>query len=311
MTNALNLIIVLGPTASGKTAFAAQLAAHLDTEIISADSRQVYRQMDLGTGKDYADYVVDGKTVPAHLIDIMEAGTKYNVYRYQQDFLRVFAALREAGKIPVVCGGTGMYIEAVTKGYKLLQVPVNETLREELNQKTTAELVLLFESLATPHNVSDTSQRKRLIRAIEIATYYKQYEADNVDFPAIHPLFIGVRFDRQSQRRRITQRLHQRLNDGMLSEVQRLLDSGIPPEDLIFYGLEYKFMTLHLTGQLSYNTMVQKLNTAIHQFAKRQMTWFRKMERSGTKIHWLDGYMPPEEKMQHALRWINNYSSKH
>jgi tRNA dimethylallyltransferase len=264
--------------------------------------------MDLGTGKDYADYIVDGKTIPYHLIDIVDAGYEYNVYEYQKDFLKVFADISERGKLPVMCGGSGLYLEAILKNYKLIQVPVNEKLRKELDDKLLWELELILKGYKNYlHNQTDTESVKRAIRAIEIEEYYLTHPEIDTGMPEIRSLVIGVKFDRDSRRKRITSRLKQRLKEGMLDEVQRLLDSGLTPEQLTYYGLEYKYMTQHLTGQLTYQQMFDGLNVAIHQFAKRQMTWFRRMENQGTHIHWLDGYMPLDEKVEKILEW---YSGK-
>lgn len=303
-----NLITILGPTASGKTSVAAKIASVLDGEVISADSRQVYRGMDLGTGKDYADYVVDGKQVPYHLIDIVDAGYEYNVYEYQKDFLKIFEDVTNRGKLPVMCGGSGLYLEAVLKNYKLIQVPVNDPLREKLDGKSLDELTKILKTYKNYlHNQTDIENPKRAVRAIEIEEYYLTHPEIDTGMPDIRSLVVGVKFDRLSRRKRITSRLKQRLKEGMLDEVQRLLDNGLTPEQLTYYGLEYKYMTQHLTGQLSYQKMFDGLNVAIHQFAKRQMTWFRRMENQGTEIHWLDGYMPLEEKVEKILRW---YSGK-
>jgi tRNA dimethylallyltransferase len=301
-----NLITILGPTASGKTSVAARLALLLDGEVISADSRQVYRGMDLGTGKDYADYIVDGQPIQYHLIDIVDAGYEYNVYEYQKDFLKVFADITERGKLPVMCGGSGLYLESVLKNYKLIRVPVNEKLREELDDKQLWELTEILRSYKNYlHNQTDTESAKRAIRAIEIEEYYLTHPEIDTGMPDIRSLVVGVKFDRDSRRKRITNRLKQRLKEGMLDEVQRLLDSGLTPEQLTYYGLEYKYMTLHLTGKLTYQEMFDKLNVAIHQFAKRQMTWYRKMENQGVDIRWLDGYMPLDEKVERILKWYN------
>ncbi|MDP3433462.1 MAG: tRNA (adenosine(37)-N6)-dimethylallyltransferase MiaA [Bacteroidota bacterium] len=302
-----NLITILGPTASGKTAVAAKVASVLGGEVISADSRQVYRGMDLGTGKDYADYMVDGKPVPYHLIDIVDAGYEYNVYEYQKDFLRVFSGISERQKFPVMCGGSGLYLEAVLKNYKLIQVPVNEALRESLDDKLLWELTEILRSYKNYlHNQTDTESSKRAIRAIEIEEYYLTHPEIDTEMPEIKSLVVGVKFDRDSRRKRITSRLKQRLKEGMLDEVQRLLDSGLTPEQLTYYGLEYKYMTQHLTGQLTFQQMFDGLNVAIHQFAKRQMTWFRRMEKQDIDIHWLDGYMSLDEKLERILNWYNN-----
>lgn len=303
-----NLITILGPTASGKTAVAAQVASVLDGEVISADSRQVYRGMDLGTGKDYADYVVDGKPVPYHLIDIADAGYEYNVYEYQKDFLKIFEDVTNRDKLPVMCGGSGLYLEAILKNYKLIQVPNNDSLREKLSEKSLDELTQILRTYKNYlHNQTDIENTKRAVRAIEIEEYYLTHPEIDTGMPEIRSLVVGVKFDRESRRKRITARLRQRLKEGMLDEVQHLLDSGLTPEQLTYYGLEYKYMTLHLTGQLSYQQMFDGLNVAIHQFAKRQMTWFRRMEKQGTEIHWLDGYMPLNEKVEKILEW---YSGK-
>lgn len=296
----INLITVTGPTASGKTGFAAHLALLLNGEIISADSRQVYREMDLGTGKDFEDYIVKGTKIPYHLIDIREPGYKYNVYEFQQDFMKAFLGITSRNKIPMLVGGTGMYIEAVTKGYKLINVPVNESLRVELEKKDLQELVEQLKILKPElHNATDTQNKKRCIRAIEIATYYQSHEEMEINFPEINQLIFGVKFDRESRRRRISERLRTRLASGMIEEVEQLLKK-VKPEDLLFYGLEYKFITQYLTGTLSKKEMFERLQISIHQFAKRQMTWFRKMEREGIKIHWLDGHMSLEEKLDRS-----------
>jgi len=303
-----NLITILGPTASGKTSVAAKVASVLNGEVISADSRQVYRGMDLGTGKDYADYIVDGKQVPYHLIDIVDAGYEYNVYEYQKDFLKVFAEITERGKLSVMCGGSGLYLESILRNYKLIQVPINEKLRQELDDKLLWELTEILRSYKHYlHNQTDTESSKRAIRAIEIEEYYLNHPEIDTGMPEISSLVVGVKFDRDSRRKRITARLKQRLKEGMLDEVQRLLDSGLTTEQLTYYGLEYKYMTQHLTGQITYQQMFDSLNVAIHQFAKRQMTWFRKMENQGIEIHWLDGYLPMEEKVGKILDW---YSGK-
>lgn len=299
-----NLITILGPTASGKTAVAAKVALALGGEVISADSRQVYRGMDLGTGKDYADYVVDDLQVPYHLIDIVDAGYEYNVFEYQKDFLRVFEEITRRGKLPVMCGGSGLYLEAILKNYKLIQVPNNEELREKLSGKSLEELTEILKTYKNYlHNQTDTENEKRAIRAIEIEEYYLSHPEIDTGMPEIHSLVVGVKFDRLSRRKRITERLRQRFREGMLDEVQRLLDSGLTPEQLTYYGLEYKYMTQHLTGQINYQEMFEGLNVAIHQFAKRQMTWFRRMEKQGIEIKWLDGYMPLDEKVAKIVEW--------
>ncbi len=296
-----NLVCVLGHTAGGKTRFAACLAVRLGGEVISADSRQVYRRMDLGTGKDYADYEIDGKHVPYHLVDILEPGYEYNVFEFQNDFLRVHREILDRGKRAVLCGGSGLYIESVLKGYRLIRVPVNKILREDLEKKSMEELVELFSGFKTPHNKTDTGNRKRLVRALEIEYYYQENPGLDEDFPDINPLILGINFDRDTRRARITERLHERLREGMVEEVEGLLGEGIPAEKLIYYGLEYKFLAEYLGGKLNYDDMVKGLETAIHQFAKRQMTWFRGMERRGMKIHWLDGQLSIEEKLKISL----------
>ena len=297
------MITILGPTASGKTSLAATLAYHLDAEIISADSRQVYQGMDIGTGKDLADYTVASKHIPYHLIDICKAGSKYNVYQYQQDFLEVYNKIRETNKLPILCGGSGLYLEAILKGYHLSTVPPNEELRNQLNEMSHESLIQMLveiqEQLNTKiHNSTDLGSKQRTIRAIEIGKHM-QTEADpKTNFPEIPSVIIGVDIDREERRRKITTRLHQRLEEGMIEEVKQLLNQGIAPEDLIYYGLEYKFVTEHIIGKLSYDEMVQQLEIAIHQFAKRQMTWFRGMERRGIKINWINASLPMEEKIE-------------
>lgn len=296
-----DMLTILGPTAGGKTSLAARMTYILDGEIISADSRQVYRGMDLGTGKDLDDYIVEGKQIPYHLIDIVDAGYKYNVYEYQKDFLKVYSEIQKRKKFPVFCGGSGMYLDAVLKGYKLIPVPANEQLRNELENKSTEELITILKSFKKIHNTSDTDSRKRVIRAIEIETFYDESKDIDDYFPKINSLLIGVKFDRDSRRRRISERLKQRLDEGMIDEVKRIMDSGISPENLIYYGLEYKYITQHVIGEITFDEMFKQLETAIHQFAKRQMTWFRGMERKGLKIHWLDGYTSMKEKTDRVL----------
>ena len=296
-----NTICVLGATATGKTTLATELAYSLDAEIISADSRQIYRGMDIGTGKDLGEYTVRGKEIPYHLLDIADAGYQYNLFEYQQDFVKAWEDITARKKLPIVCGGTGLYIEAVLKGYKLIAVPNNDELRATLQRKSLEELTTILKSYKELHNTTEVDTDKRAIRAIEIEDYYKTHPEIDTYYPEINPLIVGIKFDRDSRRRRITERLHARLDEGMVEEVKGLLDSGIKPEDLIYYGLEYKFLTQYLTGEISYDYMVEKLNVSIHQFAKRQMTWFRKMEKSGFNIHWLDGYMSTEEKVTKVL----------
>ena len=302
--NNYKLITIIGPTASGKTAFAAALAARLDTEIISGDSRQVYRSMDIGTGKDLADYVVDGKQIPYHLIDICNPGDKYNVFEYQHDFHKAFEEIRKKGKLPILCGGTGMYIESVLRGFKLLDVPQNPALRESLKGKSLAELEQILASYKVLHNKTDVDSAQRAIRAIEIEEFYKTEAPDKREYAPINSLIIGVDIDRDLRREKISKRLRARLDEGMVDEVRAILATGVKPEDLIYYGLEYKFLTLYIIGQLTYDEMVSQLEIAIHQFAKRQMTWFRGMERRGLHIHWLDATLPTDEKINNVLALI-------
>ncbi len=292
-----DLITILGPTASGKTPLAAALASRLHTEIISADSRQVYRGMDLGTGKDLEDYIVDDHAVPYHLIDIADPGYKYNVFEYQRDFLKAYEDIRQRGMVPIMCGGTGMYLESVLKGYRLLPVPENPELRAQLSNKSLEELTALLSTYKSLHNTTDVDTAKRAIRAIEIEEFYQHTPVDERSFPTLKSLIIGVDIDRELRREKITRRLKQRLEQGMVDEVRHLLDNGLKPDDLIYYGLEYKYLTLYVTGQLTYEDMFNQLEIAIHQFAKRQMTWFRGMERRGFTIHWLDARLPMEEKI--------------
>lgn len=297
------MITILGPTACGKTSVATQLAALLDGEIISADSRQVYSRMDIGTGKDLDDYTVEGKRIPYHLIDIVEPGTKYSVYRYQHDFLEAYEDITARGVTPILCGGSGLYVESVLRGYRLMPVPQNPELRELLKDKTLAELTAILEELkrkngGVMHNSTDVDTTKRAIRAIEIEECYSHTPMDANDFPKIESTIVGITVDRDIRRQRITERLKQRLDGGMVDEVKGLIAEGIHPEDLIYYGLEYKFITLYVIGQLTYDEMFSQLNIAIHQFAKRQMTWFRGMERRGVKINWIDGARPMEEKIK-------------
>ena len=299
-----DLITVLGPTACGKTKFAANLASHLNGEIISADSRQVYRRMNLGTGKDYDDYIVDGKNVPYHLIDILEPGDKFNVYEFQKHFLKAYNGIIAMNKTPLLCGGSGMYIEAVTKGYRLIPVPQNKELRNELESKSLEELAKMLSSFKKLHNITDIDTKKRAIRAIEIEKYYIGQPELKQEFPDINNIYLGIKPDIISRRTRITERLKERLGRGMVEEVENLIKEGIRPEDLIYYGLEYKYITQYITGETDYDNMVRKLNIAIHQFAKRQMTWYRKMEREGCKIYWFDVYMPLEEKVFRALKLL-------
>ena len=315
------MITILGPTASGKTPVAARLAAEIGGEVISADSRQVYRRMDIGTGKDLADYTITHHPIPAdaptrslspitipyHLIDICEPGTKYNLFEYQQDFFDVYQQIQQRGAVPILCGGTGLYIEAVLKGYKLSPVPQNQELRDRLEGRSLAELTQMLTELkartgSNMHNKTDVDSCQRAIRAIEIETYNLEHPTPRRELPPVDSLIIGVDIDRELRREKITRRLKARLEAGMVDEVKALLDEGIPAEDLIYYGLEYKFVTEYLTGKLTWDEMFTRLEIAIHQFAKRQMTWFRGMERRGFKINWIDATLPMEEKVAKIMK---------
>ena len=309
------MITILGPTASGKTQLAAALAASIDEEwglkceIISGDSRQVYRGMDIGTGKDLCDYTVEtGKgqgakvTIPYHLIDICEAGEKYNLFRYQEDFFNVYNDLRRRKVLPILCGGTGLYIEAVLKGYQLSPVPQNDELRQRLEGKSLQELTIMLEELkqrsgTTMHNTTDVDSAQRAIRAIEIETYNLEHHTERRALPPVDSLVIGVSIDRDLRREKITRRLKTRLEEGMIDEIRGILESGVSAEDLMYYGLEYKFVTEYVIGKTTYEEMFKGLEIAIHQFAKRQMTWFRGMERRGCHINWIDAALPMEEKV--------------
>lgn len=306
MTDEPNLLTILGPTAGGKTKIAACVADKINGEIISADSRQVYRRMDIGTGKDYCDYMVDHKTIPFHLIDIREPGQKYNVFEYQQDFFQVYHDVHQRDKFPILCGGSGLYIEAVLDAYKMLKVPEDRSLREQLERKSLKELTNMLAQYKSLHNTTDIDTKKRAIRAIEIAKYHKENMPELSDFPQVKSLNIGIASERKVQKKRITDRLTMRLENGMLEEVRSLLDEGLTEDDLIYYGLEYKYVTKYITGELTYEEMFDKLNIAIHQFSKRQMTWFRRMERKGTNIHWIDGERPLEEKVDMILLLFND-----
>lgn len=292
-----DLIAILGPTASGKTPFAAALAYELNTEIISADSRQIYRGMDLGTGKDLIDYTVNDRAIPYHLIDIADPGYKYNVFEYQRDFLTSYESIKQKGSLPVLCGGTGLYLESVLRGYKLIPVPENPELRALLADQSLEELTEKLSHYKTLHNSTDVDTAKRAIRAIEIEEYYAAHPVPEREFPELKSLIIGVDIDRELRRQKITRRLKQRLDEGMVDEVRQLIAQGISPDDLIYYGLEYKYLTLFVIGQLTYEEMFTGLKTAIHQFAKRQMTWFRGMERRGFTIHWVSAELPMKEKI--------------
>ena len=319
-----SMITILGPTASGKTSLAAALAARISSldadlsgipakgaEIISADSRQVYRGMDIGTGKDLADYTIHGKQIPYHLIDICEPGTKYNLFEYQQDFYDAYQDILKRGAFPILCGGTGLYIESVLKGYHLSPVPQNPELRESLAHKSLDELTEMLKELkaktgSNMHNRTDVDTAQRAIRAIEIESYNLEHPMPERELPPVDSLIIGVSIDRDSRREKISRRLKQRLDDGMVDEIKGLLDLGIPAENLIYYGLEYKFITEYVIGKTSYDEMYRGLEIAIHQFAKRQMTWFRGMERRGFTIHWVDALMPMEKKVETVLELMRS-----
>ena len=297
------MITILGPTASGKTSIAAALASRIGGEIISADSRQVYRRMDIGTGKDLADYEVGGKHIPYHLIDIAEPGYKYNLFEYQRDFHTAYDDITSRGRTPVLCGGTGLYIEAVLNGYALSPVPQNQELRDSLSAKSLDELTAMLKALkeqtgSNMHNRSDVDTVQRAIRAIEIETYNLQHPTPEREMPGITSLVIGVDVDRETRRRRISDRLEARLHEGMIDEVKGLLAEGVSAESLMYYGLEYKFVTEYVTGKTTYDDMLSRLEIAIHQFAKRQMTWFRGMERRGIHINWIDASLPMDDKVE-------------
>lgn len=292
------MLAVVGPTACGKTALAVDLARLVGGEVISADSRQVYRGMDIGTGKDLGEYVRDGKAVPVHLVDIVDAGEKYNLFEFQRDFLAAYEDIKQRGAFPVMCGGSGMYVESVLRGYRLIPVPENAALRASLEEKSLEELTAILSTYKQLHNNTDTDTKKRAIRAIEIEEYYAACPVEERTFPQIRTLTMGVDVSREVRRERISARLRSRLAEGLVEEVERLLASGITAEQLIYYGLEYKFVTLYVTGQLPYDEMVNGLEIAIHQFAKRQMTWFRGMEKRGTEICWVDGSLPRDEQVR-------------
>ena len=304
--NNYDLVMVTGPTASGKTSLAVSIAHRLNGEIISADSRQVYRGMDIGTGKDFDDYVIDGFSIPFHLIDIAEPGYKYNVFEYQRDFFKVYKALKDRNVFPVVCGGSGMYVDSIIKGYKMVEVAPDTGLRSRLEKKTIEELTGILAAMKSLHNTTDIDTKKRLIRAIEIEHFSKNRKANKSQMPQINSLVIGIMIEREKRRQRISQRLKQRIEAGMVEEVKRIIDSGVDPEIMIYYGLEYKYITLYLTGNLTYDRMISDLEIAIHQFAKRQMTWFRGMEKKGTKIHWIDGELPMEEKVDQVMSLLSH-----
>ena len=299
-----DILLVTGPTASGKTSLAANIAQRVGGEIISADSRQVYRGMNLGTGKDYDDYSVNSIAIPYHLIDIVDPGYKYNVFEYQRDFNRVYSDLKKRKIFPVVCGGSGMYADSIISGYKMFEVPPDSGLRIELEKKSMKELKDILSTFKTLHNITDLDTNKRVIRAIEIEHSVRNTGNKKSEFPKVRTLLTGIQFDRETRRKRITERLRQRLESGMVDEVKNLIERGVSYETLIYYGLEYKFIALYLTAKVSYQEMVRNLETAIHQFAKRQMTWFRGMERRGVKIHWIDGQLPMEEKVEKVMELL-------
>ncbi|MBK7133437.1 MAG: tRNA (adenosine(37)-N6)-dimethylallyltransferase MiaA [Bacteroidales bacterium] len=296
-----DILVVTGPTASGKTSLAVALASRVGGEIISADSRQVYRGMNLGTGKDYDDYLINGSVIPYHLIDIADPGYKYNVFEYQRDFNKVYTNLKSRKVFPVVCGGSGMYADSIISGYKMVEVPPDSGLRAELEKKSLEELRDILSTYKSLHNITDIDTKKRVIRAIEIEHFNSNRLSKKGIFPKLNPLIVGILFDRDCRRKRITERLKQRLDAGMVDEVKLLIENGVDTDTLLYYGLEYKYITLYLTGKLTYEKMVTDLEIAIHQFAKRQMTWFRGMEKRGTVIHWLDGNMPLEEKLSKVI----------
>ncbi|MFV0310247.1 MAG: tRNA (adenosine(37)-N6)-dimethylallyltransferase MiaA [Dysgonomonas sp.] len=296
-----DLITIVGPTASGKTNFACHLAHSLNTEIISGDSRQVYKSMDIGTGKDLADYIVDGKNIPYHLIDIREAGDKYNIFEYQSDFYQAYTDISNRGKLPILCGGSGLYIESVLKGYSLVNVPENKELRKKYEKHSLQELTDILATFKNLHNTTDVDTAQRAIRAIEIEEYKQEHPLEQNEFPPLNSLVVGVDIDRELRREKISKRLKARLDEGMIEEVQNILDEGVTPDDLIYYGLEYKYVTLYLLGKLSYQEMFSQLEIAIHQFAKRQMTWFRGMEKRGIHIHWINASLPMNEKIGKVL----------
>jgi len=296
-----DIIVITGPTATGKTRLAAQVAFRLGSEVISADSRQVYHGMDIGTGKDLSEYMINNRQIICHLVDIVEAGYRYNVFEYQRDFLKVYHDITGRRLTPVVCGGSGMYVDSIVSGYRLTQVPVNDKLRQFLSGRSLEELTGILSKYKRLHNKTDVDTVKRAVRAIEIEEYYLGHPEEIEPFPRINPLVIGIMVDRDTRRERISRRLKERIEGGMISEVQTLLTKGIHPDDLIYYGLEYKYVTLYILGKMTFEEMYDKLEIEIHRFAKRQMTWFRGMERRGIKINWIDGQMPDEEKVERVL----------
>jgi tRNA dimethylallyltransferase len=302
--NNFDIIVILGPTACNKTLLAANLAYHINGEIISADSRQVYKRMNIGTGKDYNDYLINGTLIPYHLIDIREPGYKYNIYEFQNDFFKAYKQIRERNKMPVLCGGSGLYIESVIKGYSLLEVPVNEQLRKQLENKTLDELTEILSKFRKPHNKTDFDTKKRAIRAIEIELYHSENKEKRSNIIPLNSIVFGINFEREILRKRIADRLIKRLKEGMIDEVQQLINDGLMIEDLLYYGLEYKFIAMYLQNIFEYEEMVTKLTIAIQQFAKRQITWFRRMEKNGIKINWIDGNLPLNEKINYILNCL-------
>ncbi len=303
-----DLITIIGPTASGKTPFAVEIANKIDGEIISGDSRQVYRQMDIGTGKDLKEYIVGNKKINYHLIDIREPGDRYTLFNFQEDFQVAYHDIIRRNKLPILCGGTGLYVESVLRGYQLSKVPKNEALRESLASKSLSELSSILSNFKKQHNTTDIETKQRAIRAIEIALFHqnqKEIGSKYKNFSPINSTIIGLSIDREYRRNKISNRLKTRMKEGMVDEVKGLLSRGIAAEDLIYYGLEYKFVTLHAIGKLTYEEMCSQLEIAIHQFAKRQMTWFRGMERRGLKINWIDAMLPMKEKVEMAMNLLN------
>lgn len=299
-----DMLAVVGPTACGKTSLAVELALALHGEVLSADSRQVYRGMDIGTGKDLNEYMRDGVAVPVHMVDIVDAGEKYNLFEFQRDFLHAYEKIRSKGSLPIMCGGSGMYVESVLRGYRLIPVPENTALRNELANKTLDELTAILATYKKLHNNTDTDTVKRAIRAIEIEEYYKKIPVGEREFPKIRTLTVGLDVSREVRRERISRRLHARMEQGLVEEVERLLASGLTVEQLIYYGLEYKFVTLYIKGELTRKQMIDELEIAIHQFAKRQMTWFRGMERRGINVKWVDTTLPMSSQVEIIKQWL-------